>query len=84
MTRLDRVLELLEKYDRLASLALEVYSNSQYGLLMLEELRKEKDQLAKELIEHRGEGSVNRISQDIFSEKPKMKKETWSGGGFGI
>lgn len=24
------------------------------------------------------------ISQDIFSEKPKMKKQTWSGGGFGI
>ena len=52
MTRLDRVLELLEKYDDLASIALRAYSNSAYGLLMLEELRKEKDQLTKELIEH--------------------------------
>jgi hypothetical protein len=27
---------------------------------------------------------VAQIEQDIFSEKPMMKKETWSGGGFGI
>lgn len=52
MTRLDRVLELLEKYDDLASVALRAYSNSTYGLLMLEELRKEKEQLTQELIEH--------------------------------
>lgn len=52
MTRLDRVLELLEKYDALASVALRAYSNSTYGLLMLEELRAEKDQLTQELIEH--------------------------------
>ena len=52
MTRLDKILELLEKYDDLASVALRAYSNSTYGLLMLEELRKEKEQLTQELIEH--------------------------------
>ena len=52
MTRLDRVLELLERYDALTSVALRAYSNSTYGLLMLEELRKEKEKLAQELIEH--------------------------------
>lgn len=34
--------------------------------------------------EIRQAGPEQHISQDIFSEKPKMKKETWSGGGFGI
>ena len=52
MTRLDRVLELLEKYDALASIALRAYSNSTYGLLMLEKLRQEKAKLTQELIEH--------------------------------
>lgn len=52
MTRLDRVLELLERYDALTSVALRAYSNSTYGLLMLEELRTEKEKLTQELIEH--------------------------------
>jgi hypothetical protein len=52
MTRLDRVLELLEKYDALASVALRAYHNGTYGLVMLADLRKEKDQLTQELIEH--------------------------------
>lgn len=52
MTRLDRVLELFEQYDALASIALRAYSNSTYGLLKLEELKKEKELLTQELIEH--------------------------------
>ena len=52
MTRLDRILELLERYDALTSVALRAYSNSTYGSLMLEELRKEKEKLTQELIEH--------------------------------
>lgn len=51
MTRLDRVLELLDAYDALLSVALRAYSTSTYGFLMIEELRKEKAKLTKELIE---------------------------------
>lgn len=56
MTRLDRVLDLLESYDRLSATALENYHNGLYkqelftGLLT--DLRKKKEQLTKELIEH--------------------------------
>ena len=51
MTRLDRVLKLLEEYDALAA---NHYENHQYlvGYDILLELRKEKDQLTQELIEH--------------------------------
>lgn len=47
MTRLDRVLDLLERYDKLASLNVSIF-----GIIKLEELRIEKDQLTQELIEH--------------------------------
>ena len=53
MTRLDRVLNLLEQYDRLADLVIdedEMYWSSAPS--MLKELRKEKEQLTQELIEH--------------------------------
>lgn len=53
MTRLDRVLKLLEQYDRLAGLVIdedEMYWSSAPSTL--NELRKEKDQLTQELIEH--------------------------------
>lgn len=56
MTRLDRVLDLLESYDRLSATAFENYHKGLYkqefftGLLT--DLRKKKEQLAKELIEH--------------------------------
>ena len=51
MTRLDRVLKLLEEYDALAA---NHYENHQYlvGYDILLELRKEKAQLTQELIEH--------------------------------
>ena len=53
MTRLDRVLKLLEEYDDLAAVALNNYCVGQDCRKMLAYLRKEKDQLTKELI-HRG------------------------------
>ena len=53
MTRLDRVLKLLEDYDKLADLVIdedEMYWSDTPS--MLKELRKEKEKLTKELIEH--------------------------------
>ena len=51
MTRLDRVLKLLEDYDALTA---NHYENHQYllGYDILFELRKEKETLTQELIEH--------------------------------
>ena len=53
MTRLDRVLKLLEEYDRLAERIIDVedmYWSSAPS--KLEELRSEKEKLKQELIEH--------------------------------
>ena len=53
MTRLDRVLKLLDDYDKLADLVIdeeEMYWSDNPS--MLKELRKEKEQLTQELIEH--------------------------------
>ena len=47
MTRLDRVLKLLDDYDNLANLITDVICRSR-----LEKLRQEKEKLAQELIEH--------------------------------
>ena len=52
MTRLDRILDLLQKYDDILSVALRAYHNGTYGFTILENLRKEKAQLTQELIEH--------------------------------
>lgn len=55
MTRLDRVLKLLDKYDGLAMAALSLQGCEAYGTFgydILASLRKEKDQLTQELIEH--------------------------------
>ena len=52
MTRLDRVLNLLEDYDRLADLIIDDDICRSVAPSRLEELRKEKDQLTQELIEH--------------------------------
>ena len=49
---LDRVLKLLEEYDDLAAVALNNYCVGQDCRKMLTYLRKEKDQLRQELIEH--------------------------------
>ena len=55
MTRLDRVLDLLESYDRLSATALENCYGFKQELFtgLLDDLREKKEQLAKELIEHR-------------------------------
>ena len=52
MTRLDRVLNLLDRYDNLLTTALNAYHNGTYGFTILAELRQEKEQLTQELIEH--------------------------------
>ena len=52
MTRLDRVLKLLEDYDRLADLIIDDDICRSIAPSRLEELRQEKDQLTQELIEH--------------------------------
>ncbi len=52
MTRLDRVLKLLEEYDRLAADIF--FGNIEWGRISgtLIELRHEKEKLTKQLIEH--------------------------------
>ncbi len=56
MTRLDKVLNLLESYDRLASAALENYHNGSYKQMLfttlLTDLKEKKEKLTQELIEH--------------------------------
>jgi hypothetical protein len=49
MTRLDRVLKLLDKYDALAA---DHYENTMDWWNELAECRKEKEKLTQELIEH--------------------------------
>lgn len=52
MTRLYRVLKLLEEYDRLADLIIDDDIVKSVAPSRLEELRKEKAKLTQELIEH--------------------------------
>ena len=55
MTRLDRVLNLLDKYDGLTAAALDLASDGAHGTFgwsILVELRKQKEALTQELIEH--------------------------------
>lgn len=54
MTRLDRVLDLLESYDRLSATALENCYGFKQELFtgLLDDLREKKEKLTKELIEH--------------------------------
>lgn len=52
MTRLDRVLKLLEDYDDLVAVAFQNYCVGQDCRKMLEYLRSEKEKLTQELIEH--------------------------------
>ena len=52
MTRLDRVLKLLEDYDDLVAIAFTHYCVGQDCRKMLTYLRKEKEKLRQELIEH--------------------------------
>ena len=52
MTRLDRILSLFESYDRLANLIINDDVCRFIAPSRLEELRKEKEKLTKELIEH--------------------------------
>ena len=52
MTRLDRVLKLLEDYDRLADLIIDDDIVRSIAPSRLEALRVEKEALTQELIEH--------------------------------
>lgn len=55
MTRLDRVLNLLDRYDYMVDVALSVLGNMEDKMVvrsMMMPLRQEKDQLTQELIEH--------------------------------
>lgn len=51
MTRLDRILELLDNYDIFAGVCVECFGIPD-GAKFLKELRKEKEKLTQELIEH--------------------------------
>lgn len=51
MTRLERVLDLLNRYDGLAEAGVKSHPTSSFGRLLLEELREEKENLIEELIE---------------------------------
>ena len=51
MTRLDRVLTLLDDYDALIDLVADDYMRKHIAP-KLEDMRAEKDQLTQELIEH--------------------------------
>ena len=50
MTRLERVIHLIEKYDGLAAAGVESHKDSELGKLMLKELREEARQLKQELL----------------------------------
>lgn len=52
MTRLERVLNLLNKYDGLAEAGVKSHPTSSFGQVLLEELREEKEKLTNELIAH--------------------------------
>lgn len=52
MTRLERLLHLIERYDGLAAAGVESHKDSELGKLMLKELREEAKQLKQELIDH--------------------------------
>ena len=52
MTRLDRVLKLLEDYDDVAAMLLNGVCDRQWCQKMLTYLRSEKAKLRQELIEH--------------------------------
>ena len=51
MTRLDRILTLLDKYDGLAAAGVGSH-DSEFGRLLLKELREEKEKLTEELSKH--------------------------------
>ena len=69
MTRLDRVLDLLESYDRLSATALENYHNGLYKQMLftelLTDLREKKTQLTQELIEHGCRRRIN--NEEIYT-----------------
>lgn len=55
MTRLERILNLLDRYDYMVDVALSVPGSMEGKMVvrnMMMPLRQEKEQLAQELIEH--------------------------------
>lgn len=51
MTRLERVIKLLDRYDALAAAGVKSH-NSSFGEVLLKELQQEKEKLTQELTEH--------------------------------
>ena len=51
MTRLDRILNIFDRYDKLISIYIDP-SDTTISKRELDQLRKEKEQLTQELIEH--------------------------------
>jgi hypothetical protein len=50
MTRVERVLCLIERYDDLATLSVEKQKDTESGKIILKELREEAEQLKYELL----------------------------------
>lgn len=77
MTRLDRVLKLLEEYDDLVAVAFNNYCVGQDCRKMLTYLRQEKAKLTQELIEHEGEQQMlkaYKVKTDIsVNGQPKKR-----------
>ena len=51
MTRLDRILDIFDRYDKLISIYIDL-SDTTISKRELDQLRKEKEALTQELIEH--------------------------------
>ena len=79
MTRLNRILNIFDRYDKLISIYIDP-SDTTISKRELDQLREDKAVLIQELIEHGCRRRDDRILQDIFSEKPAMQQYTWSGG----
>ena len=52
MTRLEIVINLLNRYDSLAEAGVNSHPSSSFATLLLKELREEKEKLTKELTDH--------------------------------
>ena len=78
MTRLDRVLKLLEEYDDLASVAMNNYCVGQNCRKMLTYLRKEKEKLAQEEPMARLDQARNTLEQ-LASLTTILDKFYWDG-----
>lgn len=53
MTTLERALDLLNRYDKLAEAGVKSHPMSSFGQVLLEELREEKEKLTEELVSNK-------------------------------